>query len=142
MKRIYVALFLGLYLALMLPTALADSRDTSLSGNAIRGKTLYYDHGCFACHGYNGIGKHNIANDVSGIMTNEEIYLIFLRARSELNPPLPSQKMPHYPKASLPDREALDIFAYIKTFKDNPPSAKDARALSAIIEAAELQTKP
>ncbi len=101
------------------------------------GKQLYYDHGCYACHGYNGIGKHNIANDVSGIMSSEEIYLTFLRARSELNPPLPSQKMPHYPESSLSDEKALQIYAYIKTFKDTPPEVDDASALRAILDSAE-----
>ncbi|MDG1000946.1 MAG: cytochrome c [Pseudomonadales bacterium] len=101
------------------------------------GKQLYYDHGCFACHGYNGIGKHNLANDVSAIMTSDAVYLAFIRARSELNPPLPSQKMPHYPASSLSDQQALDIYAYIKTFKDTPPKVDDAPALKAIIEAAQ-----
>ena len=101
------------------------------------GKQLYYDHGCFACHGYNGIGKHNLANDVSAIMTSEAVYLAFIRARSELNPPLPSQKMPHYPASSLSDQQALDIYAYIKTLRDTPPKVDDAPALKAIVEAAQ-----
>jgi mono/diheme cytochrome c family protein len=111
----------------------------AINGNADAGKALYYNHGCYACHGYNGIGKHNIANDVSGIMMSESVYLIFLRARSELNPPLPTQRMPHYPKTSLPDQQALDIYAYIRTFKDTPPTAQENATMRAIINSAQSQ---
>ena len=114
-----------------------SAREDQARGVLASGKQLYYDHGCFACHGYNGIGKHNLANDVSAIMTSEAVYLAFMRARSELNPPLPSQKMPHYPESSLSDQQALNIYAFIKTFRDAPPKVDDAPALKAIVEAAQ-----
>ncbi len=125
--------------AVLAPTLLAEPAAERVAGNAEKGKQPYYDHGCYACHGYRGIGKHNIANDVSGIMMNESVFLIFLRARSELNPPLPFQGMPHYPESSLPDAEALDIYAYIKTFSDDPPSADSNATLQEIIRSAESQ---
>ncbi|HIG60175.1 MAG TPA: cytochrome c [Gammaproteobacteria bacterium] len=117
----------------------APATPAMISGNADKGEALYYNHGCYACHGYNGIGKHNLANDVSGIMMSEAVYLIFLRARSELNPPLPTQRMPHYPESSLSDQEALDIYAYIRTFKDTPPEAESNATMRAIINSAQSQ---
>ncbi len=131
-----------IYMLSSLPSTVlsaAPATPAMISGNADKGEALYYNHGCYACHGYNGIGKHNIANDVSGIMMSEAVYLIFLRARSELNPPLPTQRMPHYSKTSLPDHEALDIYAHIRTFKDTPPEAESNATMQAIINSAQSQ---
>ena len=147
MNKLNLMLCIGLCIvsaSIMLSVLASDDPTINISASANServvsgpGKQLYYDHGCFACHGYNGIGKHNLANDVSAIMTSEKVYLAFIRARSELNPPLPSQKMPHYPESSLSDQEALSIYAYIKTFRDTPPKSSEAAALKAIIEGAQ-----
>ena len=45
--------------------------------------------------------------------------------------------MPNYPATSLPDSDALDIYAYIRTFRDDPPAVEDIPALKAILDAAE-----
>ena len=105
-----------------------------ISGNTERGKKLYYDHGCYACHGYNGIGRHNIANNASGIMVNEQVFIIYLRARANQNPQFPTQTMPNYSEASLSDEAARDIYAYIKTLVDDPPDVDNIPALKAILE--------
>jgi hypothetical protein len=47
--------------------------------------------------------------------------------------------MPHYPESSLADAEALDIYAYIRTFKDSPPLAESNTTLQAIIRSAQSQ---
>jgi len=101
-----------------------------------QGKQSYFDHGCYACHGYNGVGKKNLVNGTSGIMSNESVFLIFLRARGDLNPALPTQSMPHYPKESLNDEDAKAIYRHILTFKDNPPEVEGAPALRAILDGA------
>ncbi len=111
----------------------AQQRPGSISGNAEQGKELYYDHGCYSCHGYNGIGRQNLANDMSAIMTSEEVFLIYLRARADIEAGFPSQKMPNYPVESLSDKQAKNIYAYIRTFKDNPPSFDDIPALKGIL---------
>ena len=108
-----------------------------VSGDADKGKELYYAHGCYGCHGYNGIGRQNLANDVSGIMSNEQVFLIYLRAREDQNPLFPTQAMPNYAAVSLPDEQAKDIYAYIRTFKDDPPDVEDIPALKDILDAAE-----
>ncbi len=107
-----------------------------VTGDAENGKQAYYDYGCYGCHGFNGIGRHNLANDVSGIMSNEALYLTFLRARADQNPLFPTQSMPNYAKESLSDEDALDIYAYIRSFKDDPPEVEDIPALKAILDAA------
>ena len=118
--------------------AVSASAQTPAGANAVRGEKLYYAHGCYTCHGYNGIGKHNIANNASPLLADEAAFLIYLRARGDLNPLLPTQRMPHFPEESLSDNAARDILAHIRTFRDQPPPASESPALNAILEGAAL----
>jgi len=122
---------------MLLTTAGAQIEYGPATGNAENGKQLYYDHGCYGCHGFSGIGRKNLANDVSGIMFSEEVFLAYLRARADMNPLFPTQNMPNYPADSLPDDSAKDIYAFIRTFKDDPPEVEDIPALKAILDAAQ-----
>lgn len=124
---------------LILGTAVAQVAFGPITGDAERGTQLYYDYGCYACHGYNGIGRKNLANDVSGIMLNETLFLTYLRGRADMNPLFPTQSMPNYAETSLSDEDAKNIYAYIRTFKDDPPEIEDIPALRAILEEAEDQ---
>jgi mono/diheme cytochrome c family protein len=116
------------------PAAIAQVALGPVSGDAEKGQGLYFDHGCYGCHGYNGIGRRNLANDVSGIMFNEEVFLVYLRARTDKNPLFPTQDMPNYPASSLSDDQAKDIYAYIRTFEDDPPDMQDIPALQGILD--------
>ena len=107
------------------------------AANLERGKQAYYDYACYACHGFQGIGRRNIANRASGILASEEVFLIYLRARADHNPAISEQSMPHYPASSLPDDVARDIYAYILTFEDDPPPVEDIPALQGILDDAE-----
>ena len=97
----------------------------ALSEDSSEGEKLYLSHGCYSCHGYNGTGRYPLANDISGIMTSEELFTMFLRLRADLNPVSPSNSMPNYSKNVIDDSEAKQIYAYIKTFKDNPPQLEE-----------------
>ena len=96
-----------------------------LSEDSSDGEKLYLSHGCYSCHGYNGTGRYPLANDISGIMTSEELFTMFLRLRADLNPVSPSNSMPNYSKNVIDDSEAKQIYAYIKTFKDSPPQLEE-----------------
>ena len=109
------------------------------TGDAERGKQAYFDYACYGCHGYEGIGRHNIANQSSGVMINEDVFVIYLRARGDQNPAFSTQTMPHYPESSLSDADAKDIYAYIMTFVDDPPPVEDIPALRSILEDAEAK---
>ncbi len=97
----------------------------ALSEDSSEGEKLYLSHGCYSCHGYNGTGRYPLANDISGIMTSEELFTMFLRLRADLNPVSPSNSMPNYSKNVIDDLEAKQIYAYIKTFKDSPPQLEE-----------------
>jgi hypothetical protein len=49
--------------------------------------------------------------------------------------------MPNFSEASLSNKQAKDIYAFIRTFKSSAPDLKDIPALNAIIETSKQQTK-
>lgn len=111
-----------------------------VSGNAVNGKKLYYSYGCYACHGYNGETGARPFVGRWGHLATEQTFLTFLRQRGNVAPVLPSTAMPNFSQKSLPDKDAKDIYAYIRTFKSSAPSSlKDASALSTILNDAKRE---
>ena len=122
-------------LAVMLPSGSA-AQDAS-NGNAEHGKQLYYAHGCYGCHGYNGeTGVRDLVGTGSPIVSDEATFLTFLRLRADQAPVAPSTRMPNFPVEALSDRDARDIFAYIRTFKLDAPRVEDVPVLEQILNAA------
>ena len=112
-----------------------------VSGNAAAGKGLYYSYGCYACHGYNGETGARPFVGRWGNLATEQQFLTFLRGRADAAPVTPSTAMPNFSEASLPDRQAKDIYAYIRSFKSTAPEIKDAPALNSILDAAKQGRK-
>jgi len=111
-----------------------------VTGNAANGKALYATFGCYACHGYNGeTGRAFVGR--WGNLSTEQTFLTFLRARVNVAPVTPSASMPSFSATALPDRQAKDIYAYIRTFKSTAPELKDIPTLNAIIDAAKQDKK-
>ncbi len=106
------------------------------AGDVDRGADVYYEHGCYSCHGYNGTGRTPLANDVSGIMVNEEVFINFLRQRADRNPILPDNSMPNFGVEALSDEQAKNVFAYIKTLKDDPPEVNEIPSFVQMLDAA------
>ena len=126
---------IGLLIGFNAPAVTAQ-QETKI-GDANVGAQLYYDHGCYACHGYSGYGRVDLNNTGSPWLVNEEIFRAFLRARANVAPVLPSTSMPNYPANALSDEGASDIFAYIRSLPDNRPDSADIPALRTILESAE-----
>ena len=57
-------------------------------------------------------------------------------------PVQPSTSMPNFPENSVSDKQAKDIYAYIRTFKSNAPELKDIPTLNQIIKGASRPYKP
>jgi mono/diheme cytochrome c family protein len=110
-----------------------------VTGNATSGKGLYYAYACYACHGYNGETGARAFVGNWGHLSTEEAFITFLRGRANLAPVTPAQSMPNFAEASLSDKQAKDIYAYIRTFKSNAPPLKDIPTLNAIVESAKQQ---
>ena len=132
-----IVLLMGLY------ATPAAAQLGPVNGDAEAGAQLYYDHGCYACHGFSGYGRKDLNNTGSPWLTNEEIFRAFLRARADVAPLLPSTDMPNYPANSLSDAMVRAIYAYVRSMPDNRPETADVPALRNILEAAEQrQYKP
>jgi mono/diheme cytochrome c family protein len=110
-----------------------------VTGNAARGKGLYFDYGCYACHGYNGeTGARQFVGRWGNLAT-EQGFIAFLRGRANVAPVTPATSMPNFAASSLPDKQAKDIYAYIRTFKSSAPELKDIPTLNAIVDAAKRE---
>lgn len=107
-----------------------------VTGNAAAGRGLYYSYGCYACHGYNGETGARAFVGRWGNLATEQTFITFLRGRANVAPVTPSATMPNFSQASLPDKQAKDIYAYIRTFKSTAPPLKDIPTLNAIVAAA------
>ena len=112
-----------------------------VTGNATNGKGLYFSYGCYACHGYNGETGARPFVGRWGSLATEETFLRFLRGRSNVAPLTTSTSMPNFGESSLSDRQAKDIYAYIRTFKSSAPDLKDIPVLNAIVDAAKQEKK-
>jgi mono/diheme cytochrome c family protein len=107
-----------------------------VTGNASAGKAFYYSYGCYACHSYNGETGARPFVGRWGHLATEQEFITFLRGRANLAPVTPAQTMPNFAEATLSDKQAKDIYAYIRTFKNEAPPLKDIPTLNAIVEAA------
>jgi len=104
------------------------------AGDPIRGKQLYFAHGCYGCHGFNGeTGRPRLAGVNDGILQSPDTFVAFLRLRAGISPLLPSASMPSYAVTALSDASARDIYAYVRTFTLNAPDPAGIPALQSIL---------
>jgi mono/diheme cytochrome c family protein len=90
------------------------------TGNAVRGKQLYLEYSCYACHGYNaqtGNGQRLLPPRLT-----EQVFKLYIRA-----PRTP--QMPAYSTKLISDAEAADIYAYILSLP-REPDLKDVPLLN------------
>jgi mono/diheme cytochrome c family protein len=95
---------------------LAVAQESS-SGDAQRGKTLFEQVGCYACHGLAGQGAQATGPRLSRTQLPFEAFLVFLRT--------PLKQMPPYQAAVLPDKDAADIYAYVRQL----PAPRDSKSI-------------
>ena len=120
----------------------AQPPTSPVTGNAVNGKTLFFNQSCYGCHGFNGETGRAFVGNWSFNLANEKNFVGFLRFRANVAPAGPSTSMPNYPESSLSDKQAKDIYAYIRTFKSQAPELKDIPALTQIVNAASKPYKP
>ena len=124
---------LAMLIAVVRTTSGQSSTETTGDGSA--GQRLYFEHGCYGCHGYGGETGERVLIG-SGFLSSETAFISYLRLRAEQNPILPSTQMPNYPAESLSDEQARALYAYIRTFKSSASASEDIPTLDAIIDAA------
>jgi mono/diheme cytochrome c family protein len=130
-------------LAFQIIPARAQAPASPATGNPANGKKLYDAYTCYACHGFNGeTGVRALVSSRSANLATESGFITFLRARANVAPTQPSTSMPNYSAASLPDAQAKDIYAYIKTFKSHAPPVDQIPAFNQILTDAQKPYKP
>ena len=99
------------------------SAQTVSAADPVNGKRVFLASGCFECHGRLGQGGAYLysAPVIAGIELPEESFIAFLR-----NAP---NDMPTYSAEVLPDREAKDIYAFLRALPGRT-SAKDISILN------------
>lgn len=109
-----------------------------VTGNVASGKALYYSYGCYACHGYNGETGYRAFVGNWGHLGTDQEFITFLRGRANVAPVIPSDRMPNFSQKVMSDKQATDIYAYIRTFKSSAPKGNDP-TLTAIVNAAKQE---
>ena len=95
----------------------AGQQVSSPTGNADNGKKLYRETGCYQCHGLAGQGAMMTGPRVSRTELAFDGFLNQLRH--------PVNQMPPYEAAVLPDRDAADIYAYLRQM----PAPRDPNSI-------------
>jgi mono/diheme cytochrome c family protein len=122
------------------PVANVPPPTSPVTGNAAAGKALYSTYGCYACHGFNGeTGRAFVGR--WGNLATEQGFVTFLRGRANVAPLAPSTSMPSFAESAMSDKQAKDIYAYIRTFKSSAPELKDIPTLNTIVDAAKQDKK-
>ena len=138
----YRYLQLKIAFALLFFSSAVQAQEAAATADAENGGLLYYQHGCYGCHGFSGYGRMDLNNTGSAMMLNETIFSAFLRGREDIAPLLPSTNMPNYPENSLSDDNVSDIYAYIVSMPANSPEIGDVPTLQAILDSAERPYSP
>ena len=113
-----------------------------VTGNAVTGKKLYYDHACYSCHGFNGeTGARPFVPNWPANLATERSFTAFLRGRANVSPVQPSTAMPNYPVESVSDAQARDIYAFIRSFKSAQPPVDKIPVMNQILTAAKKPYK-
>ena len=124
------------------PARNATPPTSPVTGTVVNGKALYYNYSCYGCHGFNGETGRAFVGNWSSNLATEESFIRFLRARANVAPATPSTAMPNFPENTLSDRQAKDVYAYIRTFKSNAPPLQNIPTLNEIVKAASRPYKP
>jgi mono/diheme cytochrome c family protein len=122
--------------------AATQAQQGPVNGDAKAGAQLYYDHGCYGCHGFSGYGRKDLNNTGSALLINEEVFNAFLRGRADVAPLLPSTDMPNYPTNTLNDAQVSDLYAYIRSMPRNLPETSSIDTFQQILQAAERPYQP
>jgi mono/diheme cytochrome c family protein len=85
------------------------------AGNATRGKQIFYDHGCYECHGREGQGSLVTGPRLGPDPIPYESFTSYIRK--------PTGEMPPFTSKVVPDQDLADIYAYLAS-RPHPPAPK------------------
>ena len=130
-------------LALHMVPLRAQAPASPATGDPAKGKKVYESFTCYACHGFTGeTGARVLASSRSATLATEPAFVTFLRARANVAPTQPSTSMPNYSAETLPDAQAKDLYAYIRTFTSHAPPVDQIPVFRQILTEAQKPYKP
>ena len=136
LRQCWKSAVLSILITSALTVLIPAESETPDPPDAAHGKQLYYKQGCYGCHGFNGeTGVRRLVD--SPILVEPETFVAYLRLRSDLQPLVPSTRMPSFPASALSDADARDLYAYVRSFVLHAPDAKRIRAFQKILESAQ-----
>ena len=109
-----VARTIWVLVTLVLSAGISVGLAASPTANATRGKQLYYDTGCYQCHGTRGAGGAGPRLAPQPIPI--EAFKLQLRH--------PRIRMPVYTAVVMPDADVADIYAYLLTIPKGRSAAE------------------
>jgi mono/diheme cytochrome c family protein len=102
---------------------IAPSRAQDGKGDAANGKRVYLVTGCFECHGR--VGQGGAYNKPAPILAQTGLPFEAFQALVRE----PADDMPAYTDALIPDKELVDIYAYLQSLP-GPRAVKDIAILN------------
>jgi hypothetical protein len=66
-------LTISVILVFLLPLTVSAQEMGPVTGDAENGALLYYQHGCYGCHGFSGYGRQDLNNTGSPFLLNEQL---------------------------------------------------------------------
>ena len=109
----YRALLLGAFGLVVSSMSVAQTPESSLTGNAENGKKLYVTYFCWSCHGSNGRAGGTAPAIAPSTRSGEDLIKYIRKPRGA---------MPPYTSKSISDKEIADIAAFLRTIPKDPDS--------------------
>ena len=103
-------------------TMMVTSAVGQADGNAEKGKKLFLDYSCYACHGFSG--QNGPGNRLVPMKMPRVVFTAYVR-----NPK--TKAMPTYSTKVMTDAQLGDVWAYVRTLPD-APKAEDIKLLKDI----------
>jgi mono/diheme cytochrome c family protein len=116
-KRL-AAVVLGLAVAAL--AGAAQPSASSTAGDAARGKALFVQNGCYACHGYDGQGSIYTGLRIAPDPPPWQVIAAFIRNPPGMKRPYsnwPNFVMPPFTAQMVADQDVRDIYAYLKSVR-------------------------
>ena len=92
------------------------------NANAAKGKQLYTDYSCYACHGFSG--QNGPGNRLVPMKMVQVAFTAYVRTPR-------TKAMPSYSAKVMTDAQLGDVWAYVRTLPD-APKAEDIKLLKDI----------
>jgi len=103
-----------LALVLLVASGTASAQQGAPSGDAARGKALFMQDGCYACHGTAGHGEPYGPRLAPGPLAFEVVMGQLRHPRGD---------MPRYAPQFVSDQDVADIYAYLASVRAGPKAS-------------------